>query len=183
MSSAGTWCSASSSSSSSCSCRKGWCRARCGCGAGRAAMRAPARRARQRQRPRGRAPERAMTALARHAACSKSFGGLRVTTRRRSRGRARRAAADHRPQRRRQDHAVQPDHRRDRARRRLDRLFGRDITRVPQPQARASRPRPHLSDHHAVRPRHDPAQRHAGAARPVAAALEPVRRPRPPART
>ena len=74
------------------------------------------RRARRTRRGRG----AVMTALAINALC-KSFGGLRVTARRRPRGRAGRAAADHRPERRRQDHAVQPDHRRAHARQRLDR--------------------------------------------------------------
>ena len=53
-------------------------------------------------------------------------------------------------------------------------LFGQDITRVPSRRRAASRHGAHLSDHHAVPARHHPAQRHAGAARPVAAALEPA---------
>ena len=56
--------------------------------------------------------------------------------RRQPRRRAGRAPADHRPQRRRQDHAVQPDHRRDRARQRLDPPVRPDITRVAEPPAR-----------------------------------------------
>ena len=47
-------------------------------------------------------------------------------------------------------------------------LLGQDITARAEPPARPSRHGAHLSDHHAVRARHDPAQRHAGAARPVA---------------
>ena len=117
MSSAGTWCSASSSSSSSSSCRKGWCRARCGCGAaGWRAVRGRARKPARRSAPRRTA---AMTALAvqrplqvlRRPACH---------ARRQPRRRAGRAAPDHRPERRRQDDAVQPHHRRAQARQRLD---------------------------------------------------------------
>ena len=51
-------------------------------------------------------------------------------------------------------------------------LFGQDITARAEPPPRPSRHGAHLPDHHAVRPRHHPAQRHAGAARPVAGALE-----------
>ena len=97
--------------------------------------------------------------------------------------RAGRAAADHRPQRRRQDHAVQPDHRRARARQRLDRAVRPRHHAHRLPPARASRHGAHLPDHHAVPARHHPAQRHAGAAGPLAAALERVPRPRPPAAT
>ena len=57
-------------------------------------------------------------------------------------------------------------------------LFGQDITRVPSRRRAASRHGAHLSDHHAVRARHHRAQRHAGAARPVAGALESADRPR-----
>ena len=46
---------------------------------------------------------------------AKSFGGLRVTADVEPRRRARRAATDHRPQRRRQDDALQPHHRRARS--------------------------------------------------------------------
>ena len=47
-------------------------------------------------------------------------------------------------------------------------LFGQDITARAEPPPRASRHGAHLSDHHAVRPRHHRAQRHAGAARAFA---------------
>ena len=55
-------------------------------------------------------------------------------------------------------------------------LFGQDITKVPSRRRAASRHGAHLSDHHAVRARHHHPQRHAGAARPVAGALEPADR-------
>ena len=72
-----------------------------------------------------------MTALA-VTNLDKSFGGLRVTSDVSLRGGAGRAAARHRPQRRGQDHAVQPDHRRAAPRPRLQsRSSTRDITRVP----------------------------------------------------
>ena len=61
-----------------------------------------------------------------------------------------RAAADHRPQRRRQDHAVQPDHRRDRARQRLDRAVRPRHHARAVPPPRPSRDGAHLPDHHAV---------------------------------
>ena len=97
------------------SCRKVWCRARRGCGAAagwrkrrpttaprrrrRVSCRASAcRRAGERAR-RSREPQQVVRRPARHAE-------------RQPRGRARRAPPDHRPERRRQDHAVQPDHRR-----------------------------------------------------------------------
>ena len=57
-------------------------------------------------------------------------------------------------------------------------LFGQDITRVPSRRRAASRHGAHLPDHHAVPARHHPAQRLAGAARPVAAALESADRHR-----
>ena len=61
-------------------------------------------------------------------------------------------------------------------------LFDRDITRVPSHRRAASRHGAHLPDHHAVRPGHHPAQRHARLARAVAAcAGSPFARPRPPA--
>ncbi len=66
----------------------------------------------------GSAEPQAMTALTVNTALQ----GVRRPARhhrRRSQRRARRAAADHRPERRRQDHAVQPDHRRDHAGQRL----------------------------------------------------------------
>ncbi len=51
-------------------------------------------------------------------------------------------------------------------------LLGQDITRVPSRRRAASRHGAHLSDHHAVCPRHHRAQRHAGAARPFEGAME-----------
>ena len=51
-------------------------------------------------------------------------------------------------------------------------LLGQDITGVPSRRRAASRHGAHLSDHHAVRPRHHRAQCHAGAARPFEGALE-----------
>ncbi len=66
---------------------------------------------RPRAQARRQAESAAMSALA-IANLEKSFGGLRVTRDRQSQRRAGRTAADHRPERRRQDHAVQPDHRR-----------------------------------------------------------------------
>ena len=87
-------------------------------------------------------------------------------------GHARRAPADHRPERRRQDHAVQPGHRRPHRRRRLGQAVRPGAARHAHARPRASRARPHLSDPHAVPARNAAAQRGAGAARPRQAALE-----------
>ncbi len=95
---------------------------------------------------------------------------------RQSQCRAGRAAADHRPQRRRQDHAVQPDHRRAHARQRLDPSVRAGHHQDAEPAPPASRHGAHLPDHHAVPARHHHPQRLAGAARPVAGALEPADR-------
>ncbi len=60
-------------------------------------------------------------------------------------------------------------------------LFGRDITRMPSRKRTPSRHGADLPDHHAVRAGHHRAQRDAGSARPVAAALESAAPARPPA--
>ena len=152
-SSAGTCCSAASSCSSSCSCR------RPGAGLPQLWQRFSASRQAAASRFGAghdrRARDRSEQALRRPAGHP---GRL-------AHGDAGRAAADHRPERRRQDHAVQPDHRRPRRRRRLDRLFGAGARSACAHRARASRPRAHLPDHHAVPARHARAQRRARAAR------------------
>ena len=61
-----------------------------------------------------------------------------------------RAAPDHRAERRRQDHAVQPGHRRPHAGRRLGEAVRAGAAENADAAARASRPRAHLSDPHAV---------------------------------
>ncbi len=92
-----------------------------------------------------------------------------------ARGDARRAAPDHRTQRRGQDHAVQPDHRRPHAPTTASiRLFGEEVRGMRPSPARASRPRAHLPDHHAVPAGHAGAQHRAVAARAVDDALERV---------
>ena len=147
---------ARSSSPSSSSCPRASCPARCGWCAGRCAVRRRPGACRQAEtgddRARRARPREILRRPARHR-------------RRDARRRARRAAAHHRPQRRRQDHALQP-HRRRAARpmRGSIALFGRDFTRAAEPAPRPSRPRPHLSDHHALSARHAAAQRHAVAA-------------------
>ena len=60
-------------------------------------------------------------------------------------------------------------------------LFGNDITQVPSRRRAASRHGAHLPDHHAVPARHHHPQRVAGAARPVAGALESAHRHQAPA--
>ena len=121
---------------------------------------------------RGRRGAAAMTALVVNALC-KSFGGLRVTARRQPRGRAGRAAADHRPERRRQDHAVQP-----RSPARSRPTAARSCCSTATSRACRATAAPHLGMARTYQiitlfpQRHHPAQRHAGAARPVAAALE-----------
>ena len=62
-------------------------------------------------------------------------------------------------------------------------LFGENITRLRGTAARASGTGAHLSDHHAVSQGNAAAQRDAGIARAVAAALEPGRAAAPPDRT
>src|SRR5207253_2995219 len=92
----------------------------------------------------------------------------------------RRAPAHHRPQRRREDHALQPDHRRARARRRLGHALRSRHHARAEPPPLPSGHRSHLPDHHAL-PGRDPAtQRDPGAPGHVATPLEPVRPARPP---
>ena len=76
-----------------------------------------------------------------------------------------RAAADHRPERRRQDHAVQSGHRRPRRRFRIGQAVRPGTRRDADPEAGASRARAHLSDPDIVSARDLAAQRHAGIAR------------------
>ena len=85
-----------------------------------------------------------------------------------------RAAADHRAERRRQDHAVQSGHRRSHARRRLGEAVRAGAAEAADAAARASRARAHLSDPHAVSEGNALPQRGAGAARPRQDALERV---------
>ena len=94
-------------------------------------------------------------------------------------GDAGRAPPDHRTERRRQDHAVQPDHRRPHRRQRLGAAVRPGAARHAHAAPRASRARPHLPDPHAVPARAADPQRRAGAARPRQAALEPVVGARP----
>ena len=85
---------------------------------------------------------RPMTALSVNA-LTKSFGGLRVTKADKYRGRPGRAPLDHRAERRRQNDAVQPDHRRDEVRQRLDRAVRQ--RHYPRPQRAHAR----ISEWHA----------------------------------
>jgi hypothetical protein len=156
---------------------EGWCRARCGSCAGPGATAGEAGAA-AKLPSEERVP---MTALAVQALC-KSFGGLRVTA-----GVSLEVQPGERrliigPERRRQDHAVQPHHRRDRARLGLHRAVRPRHHARAEPAPCPSRHGAHLSDHHAVRARHHPAQRAAGAARPLAPALESICRARRAAR-
>ena len=85
-----------------------------------------------------------------------------------------RAAADHRAERRRQDHAVQSRHRRSHAGYRLGEAVRAGTAAAADAAARASRARAHLPDPHAVSEGDALPQRRAGAARPRHDALEPV---------
>ena len=74
--------------------------------------------------------------------------------RRQSQCRTGRAPADHRTERRWQDHIVQPDHRRTYARFRLDPTVRPGHHPCTEPPPRPSRHGAHLSDHHFVRARY-----------------------------
>ena len=120
-----------------------------------------------------------MTASARHAR-ARSHAAEQAL--RRAAGDARsvadrdagRAAADHRAERRRQDHAVQPRHRRSHAGCRLGEAVRTGAAAASDAAARASRACAHLPDPHAVPEGDALPQRRAGAARPRQDALEPV---------
>ena len=124
----------------SCSCRTASCPA---CGSCGGAANAAGRQARQ-------AGARRMTPALEVTHLKKALRRPAGHQRRVAHGDAGRAAPDHRAERRRQDHAVQPDHRRPRRRCRLDQAVRAGVAGHADAAARASRPGAHLPDPHAV---------------------------------
>ena len=162
-SSAGPCCSASCSWRSCCSCPTAWCRDWDAHGQGCRAGDAHDRRA---------GAQRPFEVLWR-TACDEPCFAFRG---------ARRAQAHHRAERRGQDDALQPDHRRPAPRRRNDPALRRRGASRARAQARAPGHGAHLPDHHSVSARHAGAQRGALAARIEPRALESVRAARGQAR-